>query len=231
MNGPGNRATISILDMIYGAHDHEVPCPRSRIFSLARPIRSGRRSPRKGSILLSSRRGRRGSSCSCSTTSPTGGRARSSRCRRRRTGRATFWHIFVEGLPNETLYNFRADGPYNPAADGTRFNVTKTLIDPYAPAITGDFYWQSGDALGYDNTDPDDPDRHLRPEHDRQRRRGPAVRGLPERLRLGGGPAPRHPDRGVDHLRGQRPRLHPPPLLRERPGGHLPRLHREDPAI
>src|SRR3954470_22387188 len=78
-----------------------------------------------------------------------------------RTG--SVWHIFVEGLPNRALYNLRADGPYNPAANGTRFNVTKTLLDPYAPAITGDFYWQSGDPLGYDNSDPTDEDRHLTP--------------------------------------------------------------------
>ncbi len=73
------------------------------------------------------------------------------------------WHIFVEGLANKTLYNYRVDGPYKPNEDGTRFNPTKVLIDPYAPAVTGDFYWQNGDALGYDNTDPSDPDRHLRP--------------------------------------------------------------------
>jgi glycogen operon protein len=73
------------------------------------------------------------------------------------------WHIFVEGLPNGALYNFRADGPYEPAKDGTRYNVAKTLLDPYAPAVTGDFDWLAGDALGYDNSDPDDPDRHLRP--------------------------------------------------------------------
>jgi glycogen operon protein len=73
------------------------------------------------------------------------------------------WHVFVEGLANGALYNIRADGPYNPAADGTRFNVAKTLLDPYAKAITGDFDWLSGDALGYDNTNPNDPDRHLRP--------------------------------------------------------------------
>ncbi len=79
------------------------------------------------------------------------------------TNQVVIWHIFVEGLPNETLYNFRADGPYNPASNGTRFNAVKTLLDPYAPAITGDFYWQSGDALGYNNTDPDKSDRHLRP--------------------------------------------------------------------
>ena len=144
-----------------------------------------------------------------------------------RTG--DIWHIFVEGLPNRTLYNIRADGPYNPAADGTRFNVTKTLLDPYAPAVTGDFYWQSGDALGYDNTDPDDPDRHLRPSDVDNVGGRAAVRRLPERLRLGGGPAPRHPDRGVDHLRGQRPRLHPAPLVGERLRRDLPRLHREDP--
>jgi glycogen operon protein len=73
------------------------------------------------------------------------------------------WHIFVEGLPNRTLYNYRVDGPYNPAANGTRFNVVKTLLDPYAVAVSGDFYWQQGDALGYDNTEPERPDRHLRP--------------------------------------------------------------------
>ncbi len=71
------------------------------------------------------------------------------------------WHIFVEGLPNRALYNIRADGPYDPAKNGTRYNPCKTLIDPYAPALSGDFYWQSGDALGYDNTDANNVDRHL----------------------------------------------------------------------
>ena len=77
-----------------------------------------------------------------------------------RTG--DIWHIYVEGIGHRTLYNYRADGPYNPKADGSRFNVAKTLLDPYAIAITGDYDWSSGDALGYDNSDPDDPDRHLR---------------------------------------------------------------------
>ena len=73
------------------------------------------------------------------------------------------WHIFVEGLPNATLYNIRADGPFDPARNGTRFNPVKALLDPYAKAVTGDFHWLTGDALGYDNSDPDDPDRHLHP--------------------------------------------------------------------
>ncbi|WP_152053648.1 glycogen debranching protein GlgX [Tautonia marina] len=73
------------------------------------------------------------------------------------------WHLFVEGLPNGTLYNYRADGPYRPDKDGSRFNPHKVLLDPYAPAISGDFDWNDGDPLGYDNSLPDDPDRHLRP--------------------------------------------------------------------
>src|SRR3954453_14850191 len=73
------------------------------------------------------------------------------------------WHIFVEGLPNRTLYNIRAEGPYDPAGTGQRFNYNKTLLDPYAPAISGDFDWGTNDALGYDNSKPDDPERHLLP--------------------------------------------------------------------
>ena len=73
------------------------------------------------------------------------------------------WHVFVEGLPNGTLYNYRAEGPYEPSKNGTRFNARKALLDPYAKAITGEFDWLHGDALGYDDTHPDDPDRHLRP--------------------------------------------------------------------
>ncbi len=51
----------------------------------------------------------------------------------------------------------------SPLQNGTRFNPLKTLIDPYARALTGDFYWEPGDALGYDNTDPRDAERHLKP--------------------------------------------------------------------
>ncbi|MFO0910929.1 MAG: glycogen debranching protein GlgX [Isosphaeraceae bacterium] len=78
-----------------------------------------------------------------------------------RTG--DIWHIYVEGLRNRTLYNIRVDGPYEPDKNGTRFNPTKVLLDPYAPAISGDFAWGPGDALGYDNTEPTREDRHLVP--------------------------------------------------------------------
>ena len=75
------------------------------------------------------------------------------------------WHIFVEGLPNGTLYNLRVDGPYDPTNTGARCNPRKVLLDPYAPAITGDYNFKNVDALPYDNANPEDPDRHLRPGH------------------------------------------------------------------
>lgn len=73
------------------------------------------------------------------------------------------WHVFVEGLPNRALYNYRVDGPYDPTGTGHRYNFNKTLLDPYARAVSGDFDWLGGDALGYTNSNPEDPDRHLHP--------------------------------------------------------------------
>src|SRR5215207_3924350 len=35
-------------------------------------------------------------------------------------GLGPVWHIFVEGLPNGSLYNLRAEGPYDPAGTGAR---------------------------------------------------------------------------------------------------------------
>jgi isoamylase len=64
-----------------------------------------------------------------------------------RTG--DIWHVLVVGLEAGAFYLWRADGPYLPAK-GHRFNRHKALIDPYAKAITGDFTWELGKALGYD---------------------------------------------------------------------------------
>ncbi len=68
------------------------------------------------------------------------------------------WHSFVNDLPQGSLYLYRASGEYNPSLDGTRFNVNKALLDPYAKAITGD-YPLTNDVLGYDNSDPNNPNR------------------------------------------------------------------------
>jgi glycogen operon protein len=70
------------------------------------------------------------------------------------------WHAFVEHAPEGTCYQYMVDGAYHPAVDGTRFNPNKALIDPYAKAVTGDTP-NDGSDLGYDNTNGDNPDRHL----------------------------------------------------------------------
>jgi glycogen operon protein len=53
--------------------------------------------------------------------------------RENKTG--NMWHCFVKGLRAGACYLYRADGPYSPEK-GLRFNRHKTLIDPYAKALT-----------------------------------------------------------------------------------------------
>ncbi|HEY9713828.1 MAG TPA: alpha-amylase family glycosyl hydrolase, partial [Chroococcales cyanobacterium] len=67
------------------------------------------------------------------------------------------WHRFEAGLPSGTQYLYRAEGPYTPEVDGSRFNSAKVLIDPEALAITGDNPMNAANELGYDNSNPSDP--------------------------------------------------------------------------
>ena len=69
-----------------------------------------------------------------------------------RTG--DIWHILVEGLPEQQLYGYSIDGPYEPEK-GHRFNKNKLLIDPCARAITGNRRWDLTMAQGYDADSPD----------------------------------------------------------------------------
>jgi len=63
------------------------------------------------------------------------------------------WHCFIKGLGEGACYLYRADGPYNPER-GQRFNVYKTLIDPYAKALTDLSSWDYAKCSGYDLTKP-----------------------------------------------------------------------------
>ena len=143
------------------------------------------------------------------------------------------WHIFVEGLANRTLYNLRADGPYRPDVDGTRFNPAKTLLDPYATAITGDFYWHNADALGYDNSKPDDPDRHLRAQQGRRTYSRAPSRCVAYKSDFDWQGCPVHPDIPIEesiiyevHVRGfTRHHSSESELRRD-----LSRVHRQDPV-
>ena len=63
------------------------------------------------------------------------------------------WHCFISGLKEGTCYLYRADGPYFPEK-GLRFNVHKTLLDPYAKALTDISGWDFSMCAGYDLKKP-----------------------------------------------------------------------------
>jgi len=61
---------------------------------------------------------------------------------RERTG--WIWHAYLPDVGPGSLYGYRVDGPWEPAA-GHRFNRAKLLQDPYAKALCGNVRWD--DAL------------------------------------------------------------------------------------
>jgi glycogen operon protein len=63
------------------------------------------------------------------------------------------WHCFIKGLGAGVCYLYRADGPYFPER-GQRFNPHKTLLDPYAKALTDISNWDYGKCSGYDPEKP-----------------------------------------------------------------------------
>jgi glycogen operon protein len=68
-----------------------------------------------------------------------------------RTG--DIWHCFIPELKVHACYLYRADGPYIPEK-GLRFNSKKTLIDPYAKALTDLSNWDLKTSAGYDPYSP-----------------------------------------------------------------------------
>ncbi|MCL2380427.1 MAG: glycogen debranching protein GlgX [Treponema sp.] len=64
-----------------------------------------------------------------------------------RTG--DIWHCHIPGLKAGACYLYRAAGPYIPEK-GFRFNSNKTLIDPYAKALTDLSLWDIKACVGYD---------------------------------------------------------------------------------
>ncbi|MDR3170036.1 MAG: glycogen debranching enzyme, partial [Treponema sp.] len=66
--------------------------------------------------------------------------------RKNRTG--DMWHCLVRDLKAGALYLYLVDGPYIPEK-GFRFNAHKSLIDPYAKALTDLKGWNIEACLGY----------------------------------------------------------------------------------
>jgi glycogen operon protein len=63
------------------------------------------------------------------------------------------WHCFIRGLQAGTCYLYRVTGQYIPEK-GQRFNPHKTLLDPYAKALTDISGWDYGKCAGYDTEKP-----------------------------------------------------------------------------
>jgi isoamylase len=63
------------------------------------------------------------------------------------------WHVWIEGLGQDTIYAWRANGPYKPKL-GHRFNRHKVLLDPYAAALVGTDCWDFACACGFDAASP-----------------------------------------------------------------------------
>ena len=127
------------------------------------------------------------------------------------------WHGYLPGVGPGTLYGYRVDGPYEPAA-GRRFNPGKLLIDPYARALTGAVdVGPRGLRLRVEPAD----DRR-RPERAQLRRPRPPLGGGRQPLRLAGDPAPAHPLGRHPRLRGPRQGLHDAPPRRAASGCAAP---------
>jgi len=47
-----------------------------------------------------------------------------------------FWHLFVEGLPDGTYYNWRANGRADTRETGCRLDGGKALLDPWATTVS-----------------------------------------------------------------------------------------------
>jgi glycogen operon protein len=71
--------------------------------------------------------------------------------RENRTG--DIWHCFIRGLKAGACYLYRVNGPYVPER-GLRFNPHKTLLDPYAKALTDLSGWDFKDCVGFDPGEP-----------------------------------------------------------------------------
>ena len=95
----------------------------------------------------------------CAFTTLTATKPTASLCQEQVT--AFVWHGFVRNIKPGQLYNYRVHGPWDPE-HGVRFNPAKSLVDPYAKAISGQVDWKapifpydvaSGDPLKIDEQD------------------------------------------------------------------------------
>lgn len=51
-----------------------------------------------------------------------------------------FWHVYLKGMAPGVHYTWRVDGPHDCSHTGFRFNPNVELLDPWARAVTDDFW-------------------------------------------------------------------------------------------
>jgi len=66
---------------------------------------------------------------------------------------AHVWHGYLPGIQPGQRYGYRVHGPHDPE-NGTRYNPSKLLLDPYAKAVDGQVQWGQP-VFGYTFGDPD----------------------------------------------------------------------------
>ncbi|MDR1251269.1 MAG: glycogen debranching protein GlgX [Treponema sp.] len=62
------------------------------------------------------------------------------------------WHCLVRNIKAGSSYLYRVEGPYIPEK-GLRFNPNKTLLDPYAKALTDLSKWDFCKNMGFDSSE------------------------------------------------------------------------------
>jgi isoamylase len=62
------------------------------------------------------------------------------------------WHVYVEGLPSNTFYGWRMDGPGDTWSTGLRFDKEKVLLDPWARAVAHQLWDRRRACLPGDNS-------------------------------------------------------------------------------
>ncbi|WP_213381284.1 glycogen debranching protein GlgX [Allochromatium tepidum] len=111
-----------------------------------------------------------------------------------------FWHIFVENLPEGTFYNWRADGRADLRRTGSRLDVEKALLDPWATTISDRLWDRAAASRPGDNVETAIRGQVLRDDYDWEDDKPlfiPLSQAVIYEMHVGG--FTRHPSSGVAH--------------------------------
>jgi isoamylase len=111
-----------------------------------------------------------------------------------------FWHVFVENLPEGAFYNWRAEGRADTRETGSRLDVEKALLDPWATTISDRLWDRAAASRPGDNVETAIRGRVVRDDYDWEDDRPlfiPLNEAVIYEMHVGG--FTRHPSSGVAH--------------------------------